>query len=265
MRATYETDSIQFANFLQDIGSGNIPATEFEITIPDQFRMEDGKISSLCNFVFENIHSNYKDAAWLASRAIIVPTNAAADESNTIITNTLPGDPKQYRSTDSVTGSEYEYPIDFINNPNPSGLPPHKLTLKVNSIIILLRNFDPVNGHCNGTRYRVTALHSHVIDAVIATGPNKGERLHIPRIPLKPSDHDFPFQMTRKQFPVKPAFAITANKSQGQTLQKVGIYLPTPMFSHGQLYVAMSRATAADNLKILSDGTTANVVYEEVL
>ena len=71
--------------------------------------------------------------------------------------------------------------------------------------------------------------------------------------------------MTRKQFPVKPAFAITANKSQGQTLQKVGIYLPTPMFSHGQLYVAMSRATAADNLKILSDGTTANVVYEEVL
>ena len=95
-------------------------------------------MSSLYDFVFENNHSNYTDAAWLASRTIIVPTNAAADEIIIIITNTLPGDPKQYRSTDSVTDSEYEYPIEFINNLNPSGLPTHTVTLKVKSIIILL-------------------------------------------------------------------------------------------------------------------------------
>src|SRR5690349_16157904 len=39
----------------------------------------------------------------------------------------------------------------------------------------------------------------------------------------------------RRQFPVKPAFAMTINKAQGQTLQLVGVYLPDTVFTHGQL------------------------------
>jgi ATP-dependent exoDNAse (exonuclease V) alpha subunit len=82
-----------------------------------------------------------------------------------------------------------------------------------------------------------------------------------------PSDNTYPFQMKRRQFPIKLAFGITANKAQGQTLQRVGIYLPTNVFSHGQLYVAMSRATSAKDLKISAvDPTkTENIVYKEVL
>ena len=45
---------------------------------------------------------------------------------------------------------------------------------------------------------------------------------------------------------------MTVNKSQGQTIPNVGVYLPAPMFSHGQLYVAMSRATSRTNIKILA-------------
>ena len=45
---------------------------------------------------------------------------------------------------------------------------------------------------------------------------------------------------------------MTVNKSQGQTTPNVGVYLPTPVFSHGQLYVAMSRATSRTNIKILA-------------
>jgi ATP-dependent DNA helicase PIF1 len=71
----------------------------------------------------------------------------------------------------------------------------------------------------------------------------------------------FPFQFKRKQFPIRLSFAMTVNKSLGQTIPNVGVYLPAPMFSHGQLYVAMPRATARTNIKILA--LPPNVVAEK--
>jgi len=75
-----------------------------------------------------------------------------------------------------------------------------------------------------------------------------------------------------RQFPVRVCYAMTINKSQGQTLSRVGLYLKKPVFTHGQLYVAISRATSRSGLRILTengDGTcgsqTRNVVYREVL
>jgi ATP-dependent DNA helicase PIF1 len=67
----------------------------------------------------------------------------------------------------------------------------------------------------------------------------------------------FPFQFKRKQFLIR----LTVNKLQGQTIPNAGVYLPAPVFSHGQLYVAMSRATARTNIKILT--LPPNVEAEE--
>ena len=126
------------------------------------------------------------------------------------------------------------------------------LQLKKHRIIMLLRNLDPVNGHCNQIQYVIEHLHDHIIDATIACGPHAGKRIFVPIIPMIPSDNIFRFHMKRKQFPVRHAFAITSNKAQGQTLSHVGIYLKQAFFSHGQLYVAMSRVGSKDSLKIYS-------------
>ena len=91
----------------------------------------------------------------------------------------------------------------------------------------------------------------------------------LPRINLTTTDEDLPFILERTQFPVRLCFAMTVNKSQGQSLGQVGVDLCTPAFTHGQLYVALSRVTSLDGLTLLpseqSPSHTDNVVYPEVL
>ena len=116
---------------------------------------------------------------------------------------------------------------------------------------MIIRNLNTAAGLCNGTRLFVRDLSPHLIVAQVLTGKAAGKVVFIPKLSIIPTDTDFPFKLSRTQFPVIPSFAITITKSQGQTLEKVGIFLPDPVFSHGQLYVACSRCPTKKGVKIV--------------
>lgn len=128
----------------------------------------------------------------------------------------IAGEEKVYRSHDSVEEYEHQLPVEFLNTLCPSSVPPHRLHLKKHSIIImLLRNLDPVNGHCNGPRYAIEHLHDHIIDATIACGPDFGKRISIPRIPMTPSDNIFLLSHEKKTIPCSTCLRYNSQQSSG--------------------------------------------------
>ena len=103
---------------------------------------------------------------------------------------------------------------------------------------MLLRNLDAKRGMCNGTRLIISRMAKRVLESRKSLGEFKGEARVIPRATIDYSKSSgLPFTLSRLQFPVKLAFGMAINKSQGQSLQYVGIVLTNPVFSHGQLYV----------------------------
>src|SRR6266540_5076415 len=118
----------------------------------------------------------------------------------------------------------------------------------------------------------ITQLSDNIIEGIIITGTHTGHKTHIPRINLITRGNNWPFTLCHRQFPIKVCYSMIINKSQGQTLTNVGLYLKKKVFMHGQLYVAISRVTEKNGLKILienDDGScgssTENIVYKEVL
>ncbi|GFV74425.1 ATP-dependent DNA helicase [Trichonephila clavipes] len=99
----------------------------------------------------------------------------------------------------------------------------------------------------------------NILEATILFGKLQREVVLLPRIPMIPLDSPIPFK--RLQFPIRLAFAMTIDKSQGQTMKICGLNLENPCFSHGQLYVACSRVGKPLNLFVYTpQGLTKNIV-----
>lgn len=132
---------------------------------------------------------------------------------------------------------------------------------------MIIRNINVSGGICNGTLVKCIRCATNVIETLILNGSHRGETVLIPRITLAAMTNDLPFTLRRHQFPLCPAYAMTINKSQSQSLDRVGLFLRTPVFAHGQLYVGVSRGTDGTAFKVMlpNGNRTRNVVFPEIL
>ncbi|XP_027181779.1 ATP-dependent DNA helicase PIF1-like [Coffea eugenioides] len=270
-----------FSDFLLRIGNGTEPTIldnkiklHSSMLIP--FIDEKTSLDLLINTVYPSLSDFLNNSSAVTNRAILSTTNDTVHEVNQILIQSFPGQETKYISFDQTLDPTKQADHgDFLNSIQPPGLPPHELILKPMCPVILLRNLNLAPGLCNGTCLICLNFDKNVIHAKISVGIHAGKHVFIPRIPLHSSnDESYPIPFKRTQFPISLCFAMTINKSQGQILDFVGIYLKEHVFSHGQLYVALSRAKTSGNVKILlrpvtvhstETSYTRNIVYHEIL
>jgi hypothetical protein len=221
--------------------------------------------------------------ALFGSSSILASQNITVDDINKLILNRMPGEQHTLFSVDraDVSNSDdtdasnelFQVTTEYLQSLNPPNFPRSKLQLKIGSVVMLLRNLNVQAGLCNGTRMLVREVGAYTLQVSIINSANPDDIniIHcIPRITLSTLEGELSFTLTRKQFPVRLCFAMTINKSQGQSLSRVGIDLRYPTFTHGQLYVAFSRSKDWQNVSVLFSQDnrtqkTENIVYPELL
>lgn len=269
-------DSAHFTSWLLKIGSGGRERNNM-IAIPPS--MVASCPSELLDFVYPGLKGS--DALptqdFFRDQAILAARNADVNRMNHDVLEMLKGEEVVLFSADKVVtesgadGHTARYPVELLQSLDAPGLPPGELRVKIGCPLILLVNLAPSRGLCNGTRVVLRRTSHRILEVSIVGGSHNGSIALIPRVSLVPNSDgsNFPFVLRRRQFPVRLAFAMSINKSQGQSLKVVGLDLRVPVFTHGQLYVALSRATSGNRIRALlppdSNRETQNIVFSEVL
>ena len=232
----------EFDAWTQRVGNGESDV----LRIPDQMistiitknssvnpRAEEQAMEDFCEKVFPDLKSNINDRSFIEGRAILAATNREVKLLNEHLSSKLPGTVDVLRSADQLSNPNdaLRFNVEYLNTLDPNGFPPHTLFLRPGMPLMLLRNLNPKEGLCNGTKL----IYEKTIDRKILQCKVCGSErtVFIPRITLIPKEGEYPFQWSRLQFPVKVAFAMTINKSQGNHLSgshlssfKVLIYVP---------------------------------------
>jgi len=158
----------EYSEWLMMLGNGDL--TNEDGLHPDLIEIPEDMITDE-SIVKEIYGDSFKvsDIDKFHNTAILCPRNDDVDGINAEVLDILEGDVKTYLSSDSLVSDDKDdvddYPQELLNSLTPSGTAPHKLSLKVGAIVMLLRNLNTDRGLCNGTRLVVTELRDHVIYA----------------------------------------------------------------------------------------------------
>lgn len=160
----------EFANWILRIGDGDMEAienTDGDIDIPENLLIKNNvdPLLSLVQFVYPSIQENLNVPNFFEERAILAPRLESVEHLNDFILSFIPGDEKEYLSSDTPCHADENSEIqsqwftsEFLNDIKCSGIPNHRLRLKARVPVMLMRNIDQANGLCNGTRLQVNDL-----------------------------------------------------------------------------------------------------------
>ncbi len=184
---------------------------------------------------------------------ILTTTNSLANAINQARLSKLPGKEITYKAAASGKFEESAYPADPF------------LRLKKGAQVILIKN-DPAKQWVNGTLAKVVGLSNDSILVDI-----NGRTCDVPVVKWQKIEYSYNEDKDKiedevvgafAQYPIKLAWAITIHKSQGQTFDKVMIDLGNGAFTHGQLYVALSRCTCLDGIRLKRPVSPGDVIFD---
>lgn len=151
----------------------------------------------------------------------------------------LPGPIQVFNAIDSDPGLSA-----ILDNQLPV---PSKMELKIGAQVMLMKNLNVQNGLVNGARGRVVAFDRTSNRPIVQFACGVLETIANEKWTAKMAGG---MMLTRKQLPLKLAWAFSIHKSQGMTLDCVEMTL-SKVFECGQAYVALSRAKSLDSVRIL--------------
>ncbi|KAI7955119.1 hypothetical protein MJO28_005519 [Puccinia striiformis f. sp. tritici] len=188
---------------------------------PDQPSMNN----ALIDFVYSNlvaVHSQPEELAvrYLNERCILAPHNTDVRCVNADVLDWLPGPSLTLTSINTPDPDGFNsLPEECLNKPPPAGLPEHRIIVKVGMPIVVTRNMAISKGVCNGSRVLITAVQTGCIIGKLMTGPFAGDEVMLPCCKLQnKGGQKLGLSFYQHQFPILAVYAMSINKSQGQTL-----------------------------------------------
>lgn len=246
----------EYAKFLEDVGAGRISAV-----IPpaaSTVRSYDDMVAAVYGDEFDNQHQ------------ILALTLETCAQINNMCLDKLPGNLIEIPAADHyVECSDPDaFPHDYVENLAIKGAPPFLLKFKIGARFMCIRNLDVPRGIINGTMLKLMACGQRHVTFQVISGKSAGsiELFTKATFTLTPEASGLPFTIVRRQFPVIPAYCLTVHKAQGQTMGRVGLIFESDPFTHGQLYVALSRVAGWHAVFVLYHSDDIhNVVHQHVL
>lgn len=220
-----------YTAFLEEVGNGRMEI----ITPPPECRVSNYTelIDAVYGTTWENTHQIL---------ALTLETCAAV---NDLCFDKLPGNLTCMPASDSYVDCRDpdDFPPEYIESLDMKGAPPWLLKFKLGAKYMCIRNLDLKRGIVNGTLLKLLSIGRHTAQFQILTGKASGSVDIFTRavFTITPEASGLPFTVIRTQFPIIPAYCLSVHKAQGQSLQCVGLIFESDPFTHGQLYVALSR------------------------